>query len=185
MLKERARGVPAVVQWWVNDLLVSGVTGSVPGQAQWVKDPTWLQLWRMWQVWLRFGPWPRNFHMTRVWLKKEKIKREGQGCALLAGHHASHRLLVTDTPLCPSSATRMSGALQPTLRTPQLSRRSVCCARTSRASWWPAMSACAPTPPTVTAVSSLFPPALPPAALPLYSPRHFPKLSCLSCRASE
>lgn len=91
---------------------------------------------------------------------------EGVGWpALIAGHRACLRLHVTDTPRCPSPAARMSGAPQPTPRTPRLSRPSVCCARISPASLWPATSACAPTPPTVTAVSSHLPP-LPPV-LPL------------------
>ena len=35
-------------------------TGVIPGPAQWVKDPTLLQLWlRLW-LWLRSDPWPWN-----------------------------------------------------------------------------------------------------------------------------
>lgn len=91
---------------------------------------------------------------------------EGVGWpALIAGHRASLRLRVIDTLRCPSPAARMSGAPQPTPRTPRLSRPSVCCARISPASSWPATCACAPTPPMVTAVSSHLPP-LPPV-LPL------------------
>ena len=37
--------------------------GSIPGPAQWVKDPVLVQRW------LGFDPWPGNFHM---WPKKKK-----------------------------------------------------------------------------------------------------------------
>ena len=35
-------------------------TMGVPTVIQWVKDPALLQLW------LRFDPWPRNFHVPGV-----------------------------------------------------------------------------------------------------------------------
>jgi len=40
---------------------------SIPGLAQWVRDPVFLQLWCKMQRWLRFSSWPGNFHMPRVW----------------------------------------------------------------------------------------------------------------------
>ena len=43
---------------------------GVPTVVQWVKDLALLQLW------LRFNPWPGNFHMLWVWRKKKKKKRK-------------------------------------------------------------------------------------------------------------
>ena len=45
-------------------------TMGVPTVIQWVKDPALLQLW------LRFDPWPRNFHILQVWLKNKERKKE-------------------------------------------------------------------------------------------------------------
>ena len=42
--------------------------------AQWVKDPELPQLWHRSQLWLRFDPWPGNFHMP--WVQPEKKKKE-------------------------------------------------------------------------------------------------------------
>ena len=53
-------GVPAVVQW----LRLLWRHRFHPGQAQWVKDPLLLQLCLRSSLWLRFSPWPRNFHMA-------------------------------------------------------------------------------------------------------------------------
>lgn len=37
-----------------------------------IKDPALLQLWPRSQLWLEFDPWPKNFYMPQVWLKKKK-----------------------------------------------------------------------------------------------------------------
>ena len=42
--------------------------GSFPSPVQWIKDPALPQLW------LKFNPWPGNFHMPWVRLKKKKKK---------------------------------------------------------------------------------------------------------------
>jgi len=48
-----------------------------PAVGQWVKDLALPQLWHRLQLRLRFHPWPRNFHVPRVWplnkKKKEKL----------------------------------------------------------------------------------------------------------------
>ena len=43
--------------------------------AQQVKDSTSSLLWLSLQLWHRFDPWPRNFHMLWTWPpKKEQVK---------------------------------------------------------------------------------------------------------------
>ena len=56
----------------VNDLAcLCGGASSITNLVQWVKDPELLQLWYRSQLWLGFHPWPRNFHMSWVWLKNK------------------------------------------------------------------------------------------------------------------
>lgn len=43
--------------------------------VQWVKDLALPQLCHRLQLWLRFDPWPRNFHM--LWVQPFKEKRKG------------------------------------------------------------------------------------------------------------
>ena len=50
--------------------VVSGSAGLIPGRSQRVKDPVQPQLW------LGVSPWPGNFHMPPVWLKKKIIKKK-------------------------------------------------------------------------------------------------------------
>ena len=47
--------------------------------VQWVKDPSLPQLWCRLLLWLRINPWPRNFHVLQVQLKKKKKEKEGGG----------------------------------------------------------------------------------------------------------
>ena len=44
----------------------------VPAALHEVKELALLQLWHRLQLQLRFDPWPRNFHMPRVWPKDLK-----------------------------------------------------------------------------------------------------------------
>lgn len=44
-----------------------------------IKDPALLQLWPRSQLWLEFDPWPKNFYMPQVWLKKKKGGWGGEG----------------------------------------------------------------------------------------------------------
>ena len=58
---------------WVNDLTCHcRGSSSIPGLAQWVKDPALLPLQCRSQLWLRFDPWLRNFHMLLGQLKKRR-----------------------------------------------------------------------------------------------------------------
>ena len=49
--------------------------GFDTGPHSGLKDPV-LHLWHRSQLQLRFSPWPRNFHMLRVQLKKEEEKKK-------------------------------------------------------------------------------------------------------------
>lgn len=40
--------------------------GSIPGRCSGLEYPALLYLWCRVQLWLRFRPWPRNFHVPRV-----------------------------------------------------------------------------------------------------------------------
>ena len=50
--------------------IASGGMGLLPSLEQWVKNLALLQLWCKSQLWLKFNPWPRNFHMLWMWPKK-------------------------------------------------------------------------------------------------------------------
>lgn len=43
--------------------------------AQRVKDLALLELWHRLQLQHDFDPWPSNFHLPRVWAKKERGKK--------------------------------------------------------------------------------------------------------------
>ena len=51
---------------------LSGSVGSISYLMQWIKDLTLLQLWCRSQPWLGFKPWPKNFHMPRLWSKRKQ-----------------------------------------------------------------------------------------------------------------
>ena len=53
--------------------------GLIPGSAKWIKHLVLPQLWHRLQLWLELDPWPRNFHVLRVWPNKEKKERKEIG----------------------------------------------------------------------------------------------------------
>ena len=59
---------------WVKELAFSLYSVGLMPRAG-VKDLVLLQLWCGLQLWLRFDPWPRNFHLPGMWPKKGKKKR--------------------------------------------------------------------------------------------------------------
>ena len=76
--RERA-GVPTVAQWVKNSTAAAWVAVEVwvqsPAWHSGLKDPVLWQLWLWSQVWLKFNPWPGNFHMLWVWPEKKQKQK--------------------------------------------------------------------------------------------------------------
>lgn len=69
---ECGRRLPAIRQSVNHPAYLCGTSGSIPAPGQWVKKLA------LPQQWLRFDPWPGNFHMLWGWpgkKKKSKNKR--------------------------------------------------------------------------------------------------------------
>ena len=61
--------------------------------AQWVKDPVFPQLRLRLQLWLRYHPWLKNFHMLQVWPHKNAYYESSgmeQGLRVSAYPTSSH-----------------------------------------------------------------------------------------------
>ena len=71
-------GVSTVAQWVNDPACLCAGKGLIPGPAQCIKDLLLLQLWHRLQFWLRFDPWPGNFH--RPWMQPKKKKRISWAC---------------------------------------------------------------------------------------------------------
>ena len=67
---------------------------SIPSLEQWVKDLTLLQLWS--HMWLRFNPWPGNFHNTVGTAEKGGGKKGHLGEFLL--WHSGLRIKLQGVP---------------------------------------------------------------------------------------
>ena len=73
---------------WVNDLAcLCGGVGLISSLMQGVKDLVLLLLWHRLQLWHGFDPWPGNFHVLQVWVKKEKTKRKHYKKKQTQAHH--------------------------------------------------------------------------------------------------
>ena len=58
---------------WINDpACVCGSTSSIPGPTPWMKALSWPWLLCRLLLRLRFDPWPGNFYLLWVHLKKKK-----------------------------------------------------------------------------------------------------------------
>ena len=56
---------------WQGRSILKGHMGLILSPKQQVKDPALLQLWRRSQLWLRFNPCPKNFHILQITTTKK------------------------------------------------------------------------------------------------------------------
>ena len=80
LLELRKVGVPAVVQWVKNLMTVAQV--SAEAQIQSLVCHSGLKDLASPELWLRFNPWPGNFHMQ--WERPLKKKRRRRGVPVMA-----------------------------------------------------------------------------------------------------
>ena len=82
LFKKIIHGVPPVEQWNWKSLGSPGTpAGLICSLAQWVKDPSLLQLWLGLQLRLRCDPWPR---MSICHKAAKKEKRKDIMCAVIS-----------------------------------------------------------------------------------------------------
>ena len=113
--------VPAVPQLVKDPTCLSGVVGSIPGQAQWVKDWSLPKLWHRSQLRLRFDPWFENFHTLRE--QPKQTNKQTTSCAVV---DLKDRVTPSDEPgqNNPSGSywiSMLSGALDLSLKALNLS----------------------------------------------------------------
>ena len=93
-------GVPAMAQW-VNALAhLCSAVGSIPGQAQCIKNLALPQLWHRSQMQFGFNPWSGNFHMPRVQPKKGKKTKNRKQKTWPLGRSNQSTIIVPGMVLC-------------------------------------------------------------------------------------
>lgn len=68
-LRMEVLGVPAMALWVNDPACLCDVVGSILAWLNTFKDMVLPQLWCRLQLRLGLSPWPRNFHILRVWLR--------------------------------------------------------------------------------------------------------------------